>query len=101
MIIQDILKDFYQYVAHYLKLKDLKFSGEDLIIQYKDTRLIYALNFKHFGRNDIVLSFKIPDWIKEQNMWIELDSKRSKCSNDLSNYFISFVRRYGIKISSE
>ena len=101
MIMQDILKDFYQYAADFLKLEDLKFSGEDLTIQYKDTRLIYALNFKHFGRNDIVLSFKIPDWIKEQNMWIELDSKRSKCSNDLSNYFISFVRRYGIKISAE
>jgi acetyltransferase-like isoleucine patch superfamily enzyme len=102
MIMQEILKDFYQYAAHFLKLEDLKFSQDgDLAIQYKDTRLIYALDFKRFGRNDIILSFRIPDWIKEQNMWIELDSKRSNSSNDLSNCFISFVRRYGIKISAK
>jgi acetyltransferase-like isoleucine patch superfamily enzyme len=102
MIMQEILKDFYQYAAHFLKLEDLKFSQDgDLTIQYKDTRLIYALDFKRIRRNDIVLSFRIPDWIKEQNMWIELDSKCSNSSSDLSNCFISFVRRYGIKISTE
>jgi acetyltransferase-like isoleucine patch superfamily enzyme len=102
MIMQEILKDFYQYAAHFLKLEDLKFSQDgDLTIQYKNTRLIYALDFKRIRRNDIVLSFRIPDWIKEQNMWIELDSKRSNSSSDLSNCFISFVRRYGIKISTE
>jgi acetyltransferase-like isoleucine patch superfamily enzyme len=102
IIMQDILKDFYQYAAHFLKLEDLKFSQDnDLTIQYKDTRLIYALEFEWFRRKDIVLSFRIPDWIKEQNMWIELDSKRSNSSNDLSNFFISFIRRYGIKISTE
>jgi acetyltransferase-like isoleucine patch superfamily enzyme len=103
IILQDILKDFYQYAANFLKLEDLKFSQEgDWTIVYKNTRLIYTLDFKHFGLNDTILSFNIPDWIKKQNMWIELDSKRSNSfDNDLASYFISFVRRYGIKINTE
>jgi acetyltransferase-like isoleucine patch superfamily enzyme len=102
VILQDILKDFYQYAANFLKLKDLKFSQKgDMTIEYGNTRMIYTFDFKHFGRNDIVLSFKIPDRIKRQNMWIELDSKRSNSSYDLANHFITFVRRYGIKISTE
>jgi acetyltransferase-like isoleucine patch superfamily enzyme len=103
IILQDILKDFYQYAANFLKLEDLKFSQEgDWTIEYKNTRLIYTLDFKHFGLNDTILSFNIPDWIKKQNMWIELDSKRSNSfDNDLASYFISFVRRYGIKINTE
>jgi acetyltransferase-like isoleucine patch superfamily enzyme len=103
IILQDILKDFYQYATNFLKLEDLKFSQEgDWTIEYKNTRLIYTLDFKHFGLNDTILSFNIPDWIKKQNMWIELDSKRSNSfDNDLASYFISFVRRYGIKINTE
>ena len=103
IILQDILKDFYQYAAYFLKLEDLKFSQEgDWTIEYKNTRLIYTLDFKHFGRNDTILSFKVPDWIKKQNTWIELDSKRSNSfDDDLASHFISFVRRYGIKINTE
>jgi len=103
IILQDILRDFYQYAANFLKLEDLKFSQEgDWTIEYKNTRLIYTLDFKHFGLNDTILSFNIPHWIKKQNMWIELDSKRSNSfDNDLASYFISFVRRYGIKINTE
>ncbi|HEY9386323.1 MAG TPA: hypothetical protein VIP70_04740 [Nitrososphaeraceae archaeon] len=44
------------------------------------------------------MSFKIPYEIKKQNEWIELDQQRSNVSQDITNYFISFVRRYGIKI---
>src|SRR5918996_1411728 len=93
IILQDILKDFYQYAANFLKLEDLKFSQEgDWTIEYKNTRLIYTLDFKHFGLNDTILSFNIPDWIKKQNMWIELDSKRSNSfDDDLASHFISFV----------
>jgi acetyltransferase-like isoleucine patch superfamily enzyme len=103
IILLDILKDFYQYAANFLKLEDLKFSQEgDWTIEYKNTRLIYTLDFKQFRRNDTILSFKIPDWIKKQNMWIELDSKRSNSfNNNLASHFISFVRRYGIKINIE
>lgn len=103
IILQDILKDFYQYAANFLKLEDLKFSQEgDWTIEYKNTRLIYTLDFKHFGQNDTILSFKVPDWIKKQNTWIELDSKRSNSfDNNLASRFISFVRRYGIKINTE
>lgn len=102
ILLQDILKDFYQYASYYLKLKGLKFCHKrDMTIEYGNMRMIYTLDFRHFGRNDIVLSFKIPDRIKKQNMWIELDSKRSNSSCNLANYFISFARRYGIKISTE
>jgi acetyltransferase-like isoleucine patch superfamily enzyme len=101
-IIQEILKDFYQYAANFLKLEDLRLSQEqNLTIQYKNTRLIYSLDFKHFSRDDIILSFKVPDWIKKRNMWIELDSQSSNTSINLANHFISFVRRYGIKIRME
>jgi acetyltransferase-like isoleucine patch superfamily enzyme len=103
IILLDILKDFYQYAANFLKLEDLKFSQEgDWTIEYKNTRLIYTLDFKQFRRNDTILSFKIPDSIKKQNMWIELDSKHSNSfDNNLASHFISFVRRYGIKINIE
>jgi len=102
VVLQDILKDFYQYASKYLKLKDIKFYHMgDVTIEYGNIRMIYTLDFRNFGQNDIVLSFKIPDRIKKQNMWIELDSKRSNSRSNLANHFISFVRRYGIKISTE
>jgi len=101
-ILQEILKDFYQYATNFLKLEDLRLSQEqNLTIQYKNTRLIYSLDFTHFSRDDIILSFKVPDWIKKRNMWIELDSQSSNTSINLANHFISFVRRYGIKIHME
>src|ERR687889_364040 len=102
LILEVILKDFYQYAVNFLKLEHLRVSQEgDWTIEYKNTRLIYALDSGHLGQNDTILSFKVPDSIKKQNKWIELDSKRSNSFDDLAIHFISFVRRYGIKIITE
>jgi acetyltransferase-like isoleucine patch superfamily enzyme len=102
LILEVILRDFYQYAVNFLKLEHLRVSQEgDWTIEYKNTRLIYALDSGHLGQNDTILSFKVPDSIKKQNKWIELDSKRSNSFDDLAIHFISFVRRYGIKIITE
>jgi acetyltransferase-like isoleucine patch superfamily enzyme len=102
LILEVILKDFYQYAVNFLKLEHLKVNQEgDWTIEYKNTRLIFALDSGHLGQNDTILSFKVPDSIKKQNKWIELDSKRSNSFDDLAIHFISFVRRYGIKIITE
>lgn len=102
IILEDILSDFYQYAISFLKLEHLRFNKEDnWTIEYKNARLIYTLDFEHFGQDDTILSFKIPDSIKKQNKWIDLDSKRSNSADDLALHFISFVRRYGIKITTE
>jgi hypothetical protein len=102
LILEVILKDFYQYAVNFLKLEHLRVSQEgDWTIEYKNTRLIFTLDSGHLGQNDTILSFKVPDWIKKQSKWIELDSKRSNSFDDLAIHFISFVRRYGIKIITE
>ena len=102
LILEFILKDFYQYAVNFLKLEHLRVSHEgDWTFEYKNTRLIYALDSGHLGQNDTILSFKVPDSIKKQNKWIELDSKRSNSFDDLAIHFIAFVRRYGIKIITE
>src|ERR687895_2099511 len=102
LILEVILKDFYQYAVNFLKLEHLRVSQEgDWTIEYKNTRLIFTLDSGHLGQNDTILSFKVPDSIKKQNKWIELDSKRSNSFDDLATHFISFVRRYGIKITTE
>jgi hypothetical protein len=100
--LEDILSDFYQYAVSFLKLENLRFSKEgNWTIEYQNARLVYALDFEHFGQDDTILSFKVPDSIKKQNKWIELDSKRSNSFDELALHFISFVRRYGIKITTE
>jgi acetyltransferase-like isoleucine patch superfamily enzyme len=98
-ILEDILKDFYQYAANFLKLEHLSFCQEgNWAIVYKNTRLVSALEFIQPEQNDTILSFKVPDVIKKQSKWIELDSKSSNSFDELVMHFISFVRRYGIKI---
>jgi acetyltransferase-like isoleucine patch superfamily enzyme len=102
MIVLEIMRDFQDYASKFLKLKDIETEqGRDFGITYNDYRLLYTLHFNHIQRNDIVISFKIPDEIKKQNEWIELDLQRSNTLQDIANYFISFVRRYGIKIVVE
>ena len=102
IILEDILSDFYQYAVSFLKLEHLRYSKEgNWTIEYKNARLIYALDFEHFGQDDTILSFKVPDSIKKQNKWIDLDSKRSNSFDELALHFIAFVRRYGIKITTE
>ena len=99
-ILEDILIDFYQYAVNFLKLEHTSFSQEgNWTIVYKNTRLVYALDIFHPEQNDTILSFKVPDLIKKQSKWIELDSKRTNSHDGLAMHFISFVRRYGIKIN--
>jgi hypothetical protein len=98
-IVLEIMRDFQDYASKFLKLKHIHMEqGREFGITYNDYRLLYILHFKNIQRNDVVMSFKIPYEIKKQNEWIELDQQRSNVSQDIANYFISFVRRYGFKI---
>ncbi len=98
-ILTEILSDFQGYAKDFLKLKI--FASKDSnrnIIAIKNQRLMFASDFKNIQKNDVAISFKIPNEIKQKHQWIELDSLSSNTSNTLAKNFITFVRRYGIKI---
>ena len=98
-----IIADFYSYVSKYLKLRDIKHVklNDSRIITFKNKRLVYALNFRNLLQNDIIVSFRIPSYLKKKHEWIELDSLTREGNADLANHFITFIRRYGIRVISK
>jgi len=49
-----------------------------------------------------IMSFQVPPILKQKFNWIEIDSEtRSKKVNKLSNDFVQFVNRYGLRIVDE
>ena len=98
-ILTMILSDFQGYAKDFLKLKIVvsKESGKK-IISLKNQRLVFTSDFKKIQKNDVVISFKIPNKMKKKYQWIELDSLSSNTRDTLAKNFITFVRRYGIKI---
>ena len=98
-IMLEILSDFQGYASQFLQLNSIAINSNNCIItSSKKDRLVYTKDFKKIKNNDVIISFKIPDQIKRNHEWIELDSLYSHTTRDIAKYFISFVRRYGIKI---
>ena len=98
-IMSDIFSDFSAYARNFLKLKilDSNIYG-NYVIEHKKHRLVFSPDCKKIQKKDIIVSFTIPNQIKQNHQWIELDSLISKSNNELAKHFITFVRRYGIKI---
>ena len=101
-IILEILSDFQGYANDFLKLKNVvSRSPEEYILQFSETRLRYAKKFdKDFKSFDIVVSFKIPNEMKNKYEWIELDTLTACIKSEISRHFLTFIRRYGLKLKS-
>jgi hypothetical protein len=57
------------------------------------------LDKREMPRDTDVLSFRIPELLREKLGWIEIDSEtKSRKVNRISEEFIMFVRRYGVRI---
>lgn len=99
-IVLEMLSDFRRYALQYLKLKNvMSKSPNSFVINFKDGRLLYTLNFKNIRADDVIVSFRIPTNIKQKYDWIELDTLSSSVNNKyIAMQFITFIKRYGIRI---
>lgn len=75
--------------------------NDSRIITFKDKRLAYASDFRNLLQNDIIVSFRIPLYLKKKHEWIDLDSLTREGNADLANHFIAFIRRYGTTVTSK
>jgi len=102
IIVLEMLSDFRGYVLQYLKLKNvMSKSPHSFVINFKDGRLLYTLNFENIRADDVIVSFRIPTNIKQKYDWIELDTLSSSVNNKyIAKQFITFIKRYGIRIKS-
>jgi acetyltransferase-like isoleucine patch superfamily enzyme len=101
-IVLEMLSDFRRYALQYLKLKNvMSKSPQSFVINFKDGRLLYTLNFENIRADDVIVSFLIPTNIKQKYDWIELDTLSSSVNNKyIAKQFITFIKRYGIRIKS-
>jgi acetyltransferase-like isoleucine patch superfamily enzyme len=101
-IVLEMLSDFRRYALQYLKLKNVvSKSHHSFVINFEDGRLFYTMNFENIRADDVIVSFRIPTNIRQKYDWIELDTLSSSANNkDIANHFITFIKRYGIRIKS-
>jgi acetyltransferase-like isoleucine patch superfamily enzyme len=103
---RNMLHDFAGYVKDFAEIKSAKLSESDssLILSSSVGNLVYIkkpekLGIEHLSPDTDILSFRIPGFVKEKLGWIEIDSEtKSKKVNRISEEFIMFVRRYGVRI---
>jgi acetyltransferase-like isoleucine patch superfamily enzyme len=75
-------------------------SPYSFVINFENGRLFYTLDFENVQADDVIVSFLIPMNIKQKYDWIELDTLSSSTTKDIAKHFITFIKRYGIKIKS-
>jgi hypothetical protein len=101
-----VLHDFAGYVKGFVGIKSARLSefGDGLILSSSVGSLLYIKGTEKLDKENLphgtdVLSFRIPEPLREKLGWIEIDSEtRSKKVNRISEEFIMFVRRYGVRI---
>lgn len=102
-LVLEILQEFHGFAENFLKLPNTINKGPNYAhIVFGNSRLVYnvRINKEVLQKNDIAISFVIPDPTKQQVPWIEFDSLTSKVGNSVGCHFISFVRRYGIRLKN-
>jgi acetyltransferase-like isoleucine patch superfamily enzyme len=100
-IVLEMLCDFRRYASHYLKLKNVSSKAPySFVINFEYDRLFYTLDFEKVQADDVIVSFQIPMNIKQKYDWIELDTLSSSTTKGIAKHFITFIKRYGIKIKS-
>jgi|SRR5215467_2232801 len=100
-IMLNIISDFYNYASKYLKLQQIEYVtlGNRRIISHMNERLVYGTSLQNLTTNYTIVSFRIPHYMKRKFEWIELDSLTCQCNSKLARHFVTFLRRYGIRIT--
>ncbi|HEY7571817.1 MAG TPA: hypothetical protein VH796_10655 [Nitrososphaeraceae archaeon] len=100
-IMLNIISDFYDYASKYLKLRQIEYAtlGNRRIISHMNERLVYGTSLQNLRTHDTIISFRIPLFMKRKFEWIELDSLACQCKGILAKHFVTFMRRYGIRIT--
>jgi len=105
-VIKEILNDFSGYANGFLKVKNrLIARNGSMEIEFEESTLYYVPSFSsktmNSATNGVLISFRIPASIKKQYPeWIELDTLQCKIKSKAAADFVSFVKRYGIKLSN-
>ena len=103
-IMREMLGDFSRYLDGFLKVRNKKLDGRNSVtIKFEDGGgLYYAQNKDSLSQTGYVLiSYRIPEGAKKQNEWIELDTLQCNVKSKHAVDFVSFVRRYGIKLKNQ
>lgn len=111
-LMETVLNDFMGYFENFLGNSSIRISdlNDDMMLISSDLgNLIYSKNFKSeqlekiqsYSSKDVELvSFQVPLELKQKYSWIELDSEtRSGQLNIVSEEFVRFIKRYGVRIS--
>lgn len=103
-VMREILEDFGSYAAGFLKAKNRLKQDKDgsVAIEFEENTLYYAPSLKAMHQpatGRILVSYKISASAKKQHPeWIELDTLQCKVKSKAATDFVSFVKRYGIKL---
>lgn len=107
----EVLQDFRRYIKGYLGNNSViqkKTPEGAIILESNIGNLLYhpEFNAQLIENNDIqelenlcIVSFIVPDSIRSDYDWIELDSETgSENLNKLGSEFATFIRRYGVRL---
>ena len=109
-IVIDIINEFHGYAEGFLKLpneimlsKDIK-NNTCMIVEFHDSsKIVFMSECREISvksNRDVIVSFTIPPEIKSKrkSQWIELDSLTGKISSATGRNFVSFIKRFGIRV---
>ena len=109
-----VLRDFEGYFKNFVGNKSIKakeLDGDIItltsdvgnLVYFKETQpaLLKMPELSSLDSFDII-SFQVPPILKQTFNWIDIDSEtRSKKVNKLSNEFLKFINRYGVRIADD
>ena len=99
-ILIEIIRDYHEYASEFLGMKNSIIEDKKGIrMKFDKAGIVFSKNFLETERNYIALGFVIPGSIKSKFEWIELDSLTSNVKSNTGKDFLSFIKRYGIRIS--
>ena len=109
-----VLRDFEGYFRNFIGNKSIRLNelSEGATIVSSDVgNFVYASKAEPEQLNDPdltslkrfdIVSFTIPQALKDQHRWVELDTEtRSPIVSKLTNEFVQFLRRYGVRVIEE
>jgi acetyltransferase-like isoleucine patch superfamily enzyme len=108
---KEVLQDFVRYMEEFIGNKSValkEMSVGAALIKSDIGSLVYSSDFSvqlmkspdiKAIDNICVVSFKVPDLVRKDHDWIELESETGSLSlNDLASEFATFIRRYGVRL---
>ena len=108
---KSVIKDFVRYCTFFLKDESTKFEGvpsKGAIISNSTGGFIYSADIKKIKNLSRVsqamdlVAFNIPQHIKASWNWLDIESEtRSPKLNQMTERFVDFLRRYGVRVFIE